>query len=157
MFLKFESTLGRPIAKFWIPSNDSACFDIVEELEIASRIKSNRIKRYTFSSCYNVAIGAKYASLTGYSRIGMLRNSRDFLKKHFQKSKNELCKSEDAPTTHKLIPSLGEWGAVTLHGRKVSSTPLIDNGDIYNYHDSSKASSIMIAGGALSNLDFHRN
>ncbi|KAN0032430.1 hypothetical protein ACTFIV_006324 [Dictyostelium citrinum] len=90
--------------------------------------------------------------------------------------KIRIGKSEDAPTAHKLIPSLGEWGAcaVTLHGRsraqrysrlanwdyikqcsEVSKIPLIGNGDIYNYqdvvniYDSSKVSSIMIARGAL--------
>ncbi|KAM9981147.1 hypothetical protein ACTFIY_003462 [Dictyostelium cf. discoideum] len=87
-----------------------------------------------------------------------------------------IGKLEDASTAHKLIPSLGEWGAcaITLHGRsraqrysrlanwdyvkqcsEVSSIPLIGNGDIYNYqdvvniYDTSKVSSIMIARGAL--------
>ncbi|KAM9968372.1 hypothetical protein ACTFIW_002810 [Dictyostelium discoideum] len=67
-------------------------------------------KSFIKQAVSNVAIGAKYASLTGYSRIAMLRNSRDFLK---EKS-------------------------------KASSTPLIGNGDIYNYQDGSKVSSIMI-------------
>ncbi|KAM9958955.1 hypothetical protein ACTFIR_000006 [Dictyostelium discoideum] len=89
------------------------------------RTTSDTPSKAAIVSISNVAIGAKYASLTGYSRIAMLRNSRDFLKEKSNdedklnkkmKLENEILKSEDAPTSRKLIPSLGEWGVVTLHG-----------------------------------------
>lgn len=83
----------------------------------------------------------------------------------------------EKPTAHKMIPKLSSWGAaaVTLHGRsrqqrytkladweyisqcaRMSTIPLIGNGDVYSFEDLASAlqadtgvSAVMIARGAL--------